>query len=114
MTRTKTSLPYSHPWWGRLQPVNPSEARRSSSAPSARHPRQPANSLRLCVESALSLALLAAPAFSQATDLAPVVSKSLSRTADLPGEFQPFLTVSLHARVAGYIEKVLVDRSEEG
>jgi RND family efflux transporter MFP subunit len=40
----------------------------------------------------------------------PVVSKSLSRTADLPGEFQPFLTVSLHARVAGYVEKVLVDR----
>ena len=42
--------------------------------------------------------------------LAPVVSKSLSRTTELPGEFQPFLSVSLHARVPGYIERVLVDR----
>ena len=58
----------------------------------------------------LTLAILAAPAFAQTTDLAPVVSKLLSRTADLPGEFQPFLSVSLHARVAGYVEKVLVDR----
>jgi RND family efflux transporter MFP subunit len=56
------------------------------------------------------LAVFIAPAFSQTVDLAPVVSKSLSRTADLPGEFQPFLTVSLHARVSGYVEKVLVDR----
>jgi RND family efflux transporter MFP subunit len=72
--------------------------------------RFPLRSLRLCVESALSLTLLAAPAFAQTADLAPVVSKSLSRTAELPGEFQPFLMVSLHARVAGYVEKVLVDR----
>ena len=72
--------------------------------------RFPLRSLRLCVESALSLTLLAAPAFAQTADLAPVVSKSLSRTAELPGEFQPFLMVSLHARVAGYVERVLVDR----
>src|SRR3954471_13385455 len=56
------------------------------------------------------LILLLVPAFGQAPDLAPVVSKSLSRTADLPGEFQPFLSVSLHARVPGYIEQVLGDR----
>src|SRR5664279_4386387 len=56
------------------------------------------------------LILLAATAFSQTAELAPVVSKSLSRTADLPGEFQPFLLVALHARVPGYVEKVLVDR----
>jgi hypothetical protein len=43
-------------------------------------------------------------------DLAPVVSMSLWQTANLPGEFQPFLMVSLQARVAGYVEKVLVDR----
>jgi RND family efflux transporter MFP subunit len=29
---------------------------------------------------------------------------------ELPGEFLPFLTVSLHARVPGYVERVLVDR----
>ena len=55
-------------------------------------------------------AFFAIAAFAQSAELAPVVSKSLSRTADLPGEFQPFLMVSLHARVAGYVEKVLVDR----
>src|ERR1035438_4226696 len=58
-------------------------------------------------------ALLTPAAFAQAPNLAPVVSKSLSRTADLPGEFQPFLMVSLHARVAGYVDKVLVDRGSD-
>src|ERR1035437_6600921 len=58
----------------------------------------------------LLLTILATAAFSQTADLAPVVSKLLSRTADVPGEFEPFLMVSLHARVAGYVEKVLVDR----
>jgi RND family efflux transporter MFP subunit len=60
----------------------------------------------------LTLALLAAPAFSQAVDLTPVVSKSLSRTTELPGEFQPFLMVELHAKVPGYVEKVHVDRGD--
>ena len=60
----------------------------------------------------LPLAILAAPAFPQAVDLTPVVSKSLSRTAELPGEFQPFLMVSLHAKVPGYVEKVHVDRGD--
>ena len=43
-------------------------------------------------------------------DLAPVVSKPVSRTVELPGEFLPFLSVSLHAKVPGYVERVLVDR----
>src|SRR5260370_17670040 len=60
----------------------------------------------------LLLAILAIPAFPQAVDLVPVVSKALSRTADLPGEFQPFLRVSLHAKVTGYVEKVHVDRGD--
>jgi membrane fusion protein (multidrug efflux system) len=47
---------------------------------------------------------------AQAVEFAPVVSRSISRTAELPGEFQPFLSVSLHAKVAGYVERVLVDR----
>ena len=40
----------------------------------------------------------------------PVVSKPVSRTIDLPGEILPFLSVSLHAKVPGYVERVLVDR----
>src|ERR1051326_8563667 len=46
-------------------------------------------------------------------DLAPVVSKQLSRMADLPGEILPFLSVSLHAKVSGYVDRVSVDRGSE-
>src|ERR1700730_19123232 len=46
----------------------------------------------------------------QSSELVPVLSKPVSRTVELPGEFLPFLTVSLHARVPGYVERVLVDR----
>lgn len=47
---------------------------------------------------------------SQTNELTPVIAKAVSRTIDLPGEFQPFLSVALHARVTGYVENVLVDR----
>ena len=56
------------------------------------------------------LGLLAWLAWAQTGELAPVVSKPVSRTVELPGEFLPFLTVSLHAKVPGYVERVLVDR----
>jgi len=46
----------------------------------------------------------------QAIELAHVVSKQTSRMAELPGEFLPFLSVSLHAKVPGYLERILVDR----
>src|ERR1700724_3659139 len=46
----------------------------------------------------------------QTTELAPVVSKPISRTIELPGEFQPFQSVSIHAKVRGYVDRVLVDR----
>ncbi|MGD0497072.1 MAG: efflux RND transporter periplasmic adaptor subunit [Bryobacteraceae bacterium] len=63
----------------------------------------------------MSLGLILALAFSsvawpQAGVLAPVVSKAVSRTIDLPGEFLPYLSVSLYARVPGYVDRVLVDR----
>ena len=61
--------------------------------------------------SALFLAALGLSA--QNVELASVVSKSLSRVIDLPGEFQPFQAVSLHAKVRGYVERVLVDRGSE-
>jgi membrane fusion protein, multidrug efflux system len=64
------------------------------------------------IETIAILACLAtAPAWPQKIDLAPVVSKTLSRTVELPGEFQPFLSVTLHAKVPGYVERVLVDRA---
>ena len=49
-------------------------------------------------------------AFAQTIKLTKVVSKRVLRTTQLPGEFYPFLTVELHAKVAGYVDKVLVDR----
>src|ERR1700733_12518868 len=62
-----------------------------------------------------SLLILVLPvmALSQSTDLTAVVSKTISRTTELPGEIQPFLSVSLHAKIAGYVERVIVDRGRE-
>jgi RND family efflux transporter MFP subunit len=58
-----------------------------------------------------SLLAIAAPLiYPQASDLAPVVSKPVSETVELPGEIAPYLSVSLHAKVGGYVESVLVDR----
>jgi RND family efflux transporter MFP subunit len=54
--------------------------------------------------------VLTQPALPQATELVPVISRQASRIAELPGEFQPFLSVSLHAKVPGYVERILVDR----
>ena len=42
--------------------------------------------------------------------LVKVVSKPISKTIDLPGEILPFLIVSLHAKISGYVERILVDR----
>jgi membrane fusion protein (multidrug efflux system) len=53
---------------------------------------------------------LAVPLWPQSVELVPVVSKPVARTLDLPGEFQPFLSVALHAKLPGYVERVLVDR----
>jgi RND family efflux transporter MFP subunit len=56
------------------------------------------------------LLVFAAAAAAQNADLVPVVSRSAARTIDLPAEIQPYLDVSLTAKVAGYIDRVLVDR----
>src|ERR1035441_2943366 len=59
---------------------------------------------------ALAMLFCGGRAWAQAGDFAPVVAKSVSRSIDLPGEIAPFLSVSLHAKVAGYVERMLVDR----
>jgi membrane fusion protein (multidrug efflux system) len=59
---------------------------------------------------AVILGLIAQASPAQTTELAPVVSKLVSRTVELPGELLPFLSVPLHARVPGYVDRVLVDR----
>jgi len=42
--------------------------------------------------------------------LAPVVSKPLSESIELPGELQAFQIVSLSAKIRSYVREVLVDR----
>jgi len=61
----------------------------------------------------LNAFFLAALAVAQTTELAPVVSKQLSRTVDLPAELEPFQSVSIHAKVRGYVDRMLVDRGSE-
>lgn len=62
------------------------------------------------IVTALLLLGAAQAATAPGVELATVISKPVSRTIDLPGEFLPFLTVSLHAKVPGFVERVLVDR----
>jgi membrane fusion protein (multidrug efflux system) len=57
----------------------------------------------------VSLAMVCV-AWSQGRDFAVVVAKPVSRTIDLPGEIAPYLSVSLHAKVPGYVDSILVDR----
>jgi RND family efflux transporter MFP subunit len=47
---------------------------------------------------------------AHAQELATVVAKPVSRTVEIPAEIQPYLSVALHAKVAGYVDRVLVDR----
>jgi multidrug efflux pump subunit AcrA (membrane-fusion protein) len=46
----------------------------------------------------------------QSKELGSVVSKPVSRTIELPGEFLPFMSVSLHAKIQSHVARVLVDR----
>jgi RND family efflux transporter MFP subunit len=47
---------------------------------------------------------------AQPVEVARVETRSASRTVGLSGEFTPYQAVDIHARVAGFVEKVLVDR----
>src|SRR5205085_1193892 len=58
---------------------------------------------------AIVLAGIAA-ATAQTVEVVPVVSSTVSRTIRLPGEFLPWQTVELRAKVPGFVETVAVDR----
>jgi RND family efflux transporter MFP subunit len=59
-----------------------------------------------------ALLLLPPAAFTQqAVELVRVVSKRADRTVELPGEILPWQSVAIHARVSGYLDRVLVDRA---
>ncbi len=58
------------------------------------------------------LLLFAAAVLTQAQNaqFATVTAKPVSKTVELPGEFLPFLSVEIRAKVPGYVEHVFVDR----
>src|SRR5262245_59450246 len=60
---------------------------------------------------ALLTLLATAPLLAQApVDVVRVLSKVVDRQVKLPGEFQPYLAVPIHARVPGFVKSVDVDR----
>src|SRR5438034_9250520 len=59
----------------------------------------------------LSFALSASPLLAQApVEVVRVSSKSVERQVKLPGELQPYLAVPIHAKIAGFVKRVDVDR----
>jgi RND family efflux transporter MFP subunit len=61
---------------------------------------------KLCLLTALCTSAL----WAQPAETVAVLAKPVSRVVDLPAEILPYLEVSLHAKVPGYVERVLVDR----
>ena len=66
--------------------------------------------MRTKMFSGLLVMAAASLARAQTSTLAPVISKPVSQTIALPAEIWPYLKVSLHAKVPGYVNRVLVDR----
>ena len=58
----------------------------------------------------IPMAACVAIAAAQTVEMTAVVSKQLERKSRLPGEFLPYQSVALHARVSGFVESVAVDR----
>lgn len=62
---------------------------------------------------AVAFLLAAVPVMAQVAptvDVVSVASRAVSRVRSLPGEFLPYESVALHAKVTGYVQQVLVDR----
>ena len=47
---------------------------------------------------------------AQAVRLVKIASRQVARTTELPGEFYPFLSIQVHAKISGYVDNVFVDR----
>ncbi len=56
------------------------------------------------------LFFLAFTASAQSVDAVRVISKSVDRKVTLTGEIQPYDRVTIHGKVTGFIDRVLVDR----
>src|SRR2546422_2455110 len=59
---------------------------------------------------ALVILCIVSSAFGQTMDAVRVISRPVDRKAELPGEFVPYLSVPIHAKIPGFVDKVEVDR----
>src|SRR5260370_37977608 len=61
--------------------------------------------------------VLGGTVLGQTMEAVRVVFRQPKRTVELPGEFVPYLSVPIHAKIPGFVDKVEVDRGsavEEG
>ncbi len=54
--------------------------------------------------------LLACALGAQTVDVVQVISKRAERKVELPGEFMPYQSVAVRAKITGFVEQVYVDR----
>jgi membrane fusion protein (multidrug efflux system) len=59
---------------------------------------------------ALVILCTVSSAFGQTMDEVRVISRPVDRKVELPGEFVPYLSVPIHAKIPGFVDKVQVDR----
>ena len=81
----------------------------------ARREWAPGAGLETCRTSAAGIRaalvfLCALGASAQVVQTVPVISERTTRTVKLPGEFLPYQSVELRARVTGFVESISVDR----
>jgi membrane fusion protein, multidrug efflux system len=74
-----------------------------------RHRLAIASTLLLCAATAEGQAPAAAPP-QASVEVVRVTSKAVDRQVKLPGEFQPYLAVPIHAKLPGFVKRVAVDR----
>ena len=58
----------------------------------------------------VSIVMACAAAAQQPVELTAVTAKTIDRKSSLPGELSPYQEVEIHAKVQGFVERVLVDR----
>src|SRR6516162_5913764 len=68
------------------------------------------NTLKLATRIAIGLALAAGGIRGQTLEAVRVISRPANETVNLPGEFVAYLSVPIHAKIAGFVEKIEVDR----
>jgi RND family efflux transporter MFP subunit len=74
--------------------------------PTAQAERRPPKFWLLAIIAVLNVGA----AFGQTLDAVRVISRPLDQKVELPGEFVPYLSVPIHAKIPGFVDKVEVDR----